>query len=350
MENLSLLHKDKDLPKNLCLKIFSIASFLLVLVVAICHYLFFDPYKLPETDIANLFKQWMIEHNKNYSNDRETYNRYVNFKYNFEHIISWNSKKINKATLEINKFADLTQEEFGQLWGGYSPKHYEHLNYVYLNDPGLPNDFDWSSNNAITPVKDQRGCAASWVFALVGSIESLGYLELDSLVSFSEQQVIDCAFPDRVKCHPGDVIEGFQYIKQNGIMTESEYPYQGAGGQCRFSKEDVEFSINNINLVPPNNMEQLKFAVGTQPVVAGIQADQFVMQFYKSGIIGTECGHQINHAVLVTGFGFHSDTLTDYWKIKNSWGRDWGLDGYALIARSSNNACGILSSASYPSL
>ena len=53
------------------------------------------------------------------------------------------------------------------------------------------------------------------------------------------------------------------------------------------------------------------------------------------------CGTDLNHAVLLVGYG------PDYWKLKNSWGSDWGEGGYFRLKRG-KNMCGIADSASYP--
>merc|ERR1712093_832361 len=81
------------------------------------------------------------------------------------------------------------------------------------------------------------------------------------------------------------------------------------------------------------------------PVSVAIEADQSSFQMYNSGVLTGSCGDQLDHGVLAVGFG----TLNgkDYWKVKNSWGASWGMDGYILLERG-NNKCGIANRPSYP--
>ena len=73
-------------------------------------------------------------------------------------------------------------------------------------------------------------------------------------------------------------------------------------------------------------------AVAQQPVSVAIEADTKIFQFYKSGVItGNECGTNLDHGVLLVGYGEENDTL--YWLVKNSWGSDWGDNGYVKILR-----------------
>ncbi|CAM9301478.1 unnamed protein product [Choristocarpus tenellus] len=65
-----------------------------------------------------------------------------------------------------------------------------------------------------------------------------------------------------------------------------------------------------------------------------------------------KCGTNLDHGVLLTGYGTSEDG-TKYWKVKNSWGADWGMHGYILLEKGvqqDGGQCGILLSPSYPIL
>ena len=96
--------------------------------------------------------------------------------------------------------------------------------------------------------------------------------------------------------------------------------------------------------VIPNNEQVLMQAVYETPVSVAIEADVRVFQFYSGGIIdSTTCGTSLDHGVVIVGYGKEEDK--DYWIVKNSWGENWGENGYVRIARSSstsdNGVCGI---------
>ena len=56
----------------------------------------------------------------------------------------------------------------------------------------------------------------------------------------------------------------------------------------------------------------------------------------------------VNHAVLAVGYGNDATSGLDYWIVKNSWGTEWGDQGFFKIERGVN-MCGIADCNSYPS-
>ena len=83
-----------------------------------------------------------------------------------------------------------------------------------------------------------------------------------------------------------------------------------------------------------------------------IAASSSVFQLYSSGILSsTSCGTGLNHGVTLVGYGTANGVA--YWIVKNSWGTNWGEQGYVRILRKTTNdagICGIQSMSSYPSI
>merc|ERR1712072_1073336 len=130
-----------------------------------------------------------------------------------------------------------------------------------------------------------------------------------------------------------------------GLCYESDYPYvSGTTG-----KPNPKCYTD----VKKNSDADLMSALVQQPVSVAIQANQPAFQFYKSGVLTGTCGTRLDHGVLAVGYGTWTDG-TDYYKVKNSWGTSWGMDGYILIQRGKDQyggQCGILMGPpSYPNL
>lgn len=302
------------------------------------------------TNMQLLFKEWMIKHNKSYSDDLEYRYRFAVFAENYANIESLN-KQGRSHTLGINKFADLTTEEFSSRFKNYNKKHVG-KNIKNIVSPDLPSEVDWSTKGAVTPVKNQGQCGSCWAFSTTGSIEGAWFIKTGNLVSLSEQQLVDCSGPEgNMGCNGGLMDQAFEYvIKNGGICSESSYPYSGAQGTCQNCT--ITAKITSYVDVTPNNTQALMTAVAQQPVSVAVEADGFDWQFYMGGVVTDSCGTNLDHGVLVVGYGTDSSSGNDYWKVKNSWGEDWGENGYILIGRGDKfNAageCGIQMVPSYP--
>jgi len=255
----------------------------------------------------------------------------------------------NGATFAVNQFAAMDQAE----WKAYLSRSSARDNRssqpvlgVHSHDGSeLADSVDWTTAGAVTAVKDQGQCGGCWSFAATGGLEGANQLATAHLVSFSEQQFLDCDSSDS-GCNGGLEYNGWNNFKNTGICTESSYPYQGRNGKCQESSCSVGLpagSIQGVTHVQSGSATALKSALQGRPVAIGIQADQYAFQFYSSGILTGTCGQNLDHSVLAVGY----DSTNNFWKVKNSWGSSWGEAGYVRLSMSGDK-CGILDDASFP--
>merc|ERR1719502_925716 len=147
----------------------------------------------------------------------------------------------------------------------------------------------------------------------------------------------------------------FTYYKTAAVCTEESYPYtQHDGTSCKASSCTVaipEGGVTGFKDVSKDSQNSLMEAISMGPVSIAIEADKGAFQFYKSGVLTSTCGTQLDHGVLAVGYG--SLNGKDYWKVKNSWGASWGQEGYILLERGNSpdgaaGECGLMQQPSFP--
>jgi cathepsin S len=206
---------------------------------------------------------------------------------------------------------------------------------------------DWRTKNAVNLVIDQSKCGAGWAFASIGALEAFSSILRSYLPKFSEQQLVDCSGSyGNQGCKGGSLLRALKYTSENGVILDSNYKYTGSEDTCKYDIDKV--NGKNRGLSTANGDSVLKEAVDKTPVAVSIAADQDVFRFYVSGILDSaNCGVLPNHAGLAVGYGFINDL--GYWIVKNSWGENWGEQGYLRIARASGaGICGINTDNVYP--
>lgn len=334
-------------------------AFIFILLFLVNFYLSSSD-TLIDDSYDTLWKAYQVKYEKRYLPQEESVRRFV-----------WeqNAKKIAKHNLEadlglksyklaLNKFSDKTKKELDDIRKCFNSNDLHKIttkdklfNSKRL-DSTLPKHVDWRKKGFVTEVKDQGDCGSCWAFSSTGALEGQVKAKYGHLVSLSEQNLIDCSKKQgNDGCDGGYMESAFQYVIDNhGIDTEEAYRYTGLDGHCKFKRSGVGANCTHYYKIKRGSELDLQSAVANiGPISVAIYVtDNFF--HYKSGIFNdTLCWPFIlDHAVLVVGYG--SQNGTDYWIVKNSWGTDWGMDGYILMSRNAKNQCGIASDAVYPSV
>ena len=141
----------------------------------------------------------------------------------------------------------------------------------------------------------------------------------------------------------------FDYARDYGMEPASDYGYTAKDGTCHYDSSKVVCKPTGRVNVPPNSVKQLKQAIATGPVSVAIEADTTLFQFYAGGVINSVgCGINVDHGVLAVGYGLDNNKR-EYYIVKNSWGTQWGMNGYVNIAAVDGaGICGIQSEPVYP--
>jgi len=297
------------------------------------------------------FAAFVQKYSKKYSEDAFFF-RYTTFKENVDKIHRHNAGN-SSYTMKMNKFGDMPFHEFHTTHTGYNriersfarsrnaPKSFA--------DAAPPASVDWRTKNAVTPIKDQQQCGSCWAFSATGALEGAWAVAKGQLNSLSEQQLVDCSQAyGNMGCSGGLMDYAFEYVIANGgITSEAKYPYTAMDGTCKSPLPASVTTISSYTDVAGNNDAALQAAVAIGPVSVAIEADQESFQFYSSGIFSDPtCGTQLDHGVLVVGYGTQGSK--NYWIVKNSWGQDWGNQGYILMIRKKGaGECGINMEPSY---
>ncbi|KAM0933925.1 putative actinidain [Dioscorea sansibarensis] len=306
-----------------------------------------------EDEIKLLYEGWLVKHHKNYNDLFEMEKRYNIFKDNLKYIDEHNAGN-HSSTLKLNVFADLTNDEYRNTYLGFQPFTGENMGskesnrYLFNGDETLPDSIDWRDLGAVVDVKNQLECSSCWAFSSIAAIEGLNQIVTGNLISLSEQELVDCA---RKSCEPWRMDRAFEFIINNGgIDTEEDYSYRGHYARCNRNKlRRRVVSIDGYENVRSNSEDSLKKAVAHQPISVAIDASSQDFTHYGSGIYKGSCGISLNHGVTLVGYG--TENGDDYWLIKNSWGENWGENGYGKLQRNSGTnegKCGITMMASYP--
>jgi len=215
-----------------------------------------------------------------------------------------------------------------------------------------PISFDWRNyggHTYIGPIRDQGDCNSCYAFAGVacaeGAYNKAAGLTDANCVQFSEQFIMWCLASKAEYsgsfggCNGGKVANMyFTAMVNEGICPRNKFDPEYSTSQPSYCTQwnDANYKFASWQRVECNNIDAIKDAIMNHGIV---QAFMFVgpsIQYWggDDGIYSdnsNSCtGARVNHAVAIVGWG-HDAAKGDYWIVRNSWGSDWGENGYMRI-------------------
>ncbi len=261
----------------------------------------------------------------------------------------------------ITFISQLTFEEKKSLFGGQVPELYGLEFYkggIFVVPNGLEtnvkknskltmpttqyvNEWDWRNRhgkNWMTSIKNQGGCGSCGAFSALGALEAYINLYYNQNLDYdlSEEELISCI--SSFDCQTQGMTQGtaLTYVQNNGIVTESCFPY------VAYEKDCNQKCQNPSEVIYVNGYETINYSAGENyikskllhaPLPFGIYSwiHALVLVGYKTIQEGDVI--QIGtHTAITINANDHNDLIgKTAWLLKNSWGTNWGNQGYAYV-------------------
>jgi len=305
--------------------------------------------KLAEMQSLKSFHTFMNTHNKVYTDRKEYKKRYGIFRENMKKVQFLQETEQGTGVYGANSLADVSEEEFKQHYLGLNTLKDDpdvHWPAAEIPDVEVPKEVDWRAKGAVTPVKNQGQCGSCWAFSVTGNVEGQYAIHTGSLVSLSEQELVDCDGRD-AGCNGGLPENAYKTLLEiGGLESEEDYGYDGEDEKCKFNRTRVVARVSGGVEISTNETKMAQWLTKNGPISVGLNAN--AMQFYMGGVSHPWkflCSPEgIDHGVLIVGLGTHDYPLfhrkMPFWTIKNSWGPGWGEQGYYRLYRG-DGTCGI---------
>jgi C1A family cysteine protease len=303
-----------------------------------------------EVELYQMFQQWFQEQGKVYDTVDEMSLRFANFKETVKRINvnnAYSDLRGSGAKFGLNKFSDMSPDEFAEkvLMTPFTPvsAEYKQKNML-LPRVASPDTFDWRSKGAVTAVKDQGQCGSCWAFSVTENIESVWILAKglnnETLPPLAPQQIVDCDTSD-LGCSGGNPPTAYDYVQSaGGLDDEKDYPYTAQDGTCAFKSSAVVAKITGYKYATDGDEGTMKDNLASWAPLS-ICVDARYWQDYTSGIMTEwQCDWIVQLDHCVQAVGYDTTASTPFWIVRNSWGTDWGEDGYIRL-QYGTNTCGL---------
>lgn len=309
-------------------------------------------------DVNTQWHEYKQKYHKHYSTEEEEATRIKIFQERLELIESHNQLyREGKKSYEmsVNKYSDLSVDEFIDQVKSRRVAHSSRNNREFsrgrtlskINNRESMNDEDDQEpesydlrqvlGDSMPSPRDQGSCGSCWAISAVVATEIVTVLKLNQSIRYSVQEVTDCAYKvdsESIGCRGGFPESAIDFIIQYGLDSDEDYPTLGFDHPCRM-RHPRDTIVKSYEYLSSNEDELLSAVRTSGPLITEIYASGDAMLSYKSGIIDdTSCSNEIDHVALIVGYD------NDSWILQNSWGTDWGEDGYFRVKRGSHT-CGV---------
>lgn len=341
----------------------------------------------PIASAMDPFARFMKDFGKVYATEEEKAIRRAIFDANVQMVNQHNLDSTRGHFLELNEWADRRIPEELPLGLAKKPHDFPSTLMLQSKQPSavdqfyqkwldstvpvseLPAEVDWRAHTpkVTTEVKNQGMCGSCWAFAATTVLESHIALQTDKLMTLSPQELVSCV-TNPLHCGGTGGCSGatyelaFEHVMEHGIVLDSEFPYKSyAGKGIKCSLENATTSADTTALLrgspvtehefidgavatiqgyinlPQNNYTALMNAVATLGPV-GVTAAASRWALYGGGVFdlkdhNSSAATDMNHAVVLEGYGIDQETQEPYWLVRNSWGPSWGENGYIRLKR-----------------
>eukprot|EP01028_Stygiella_incarcerata_P002654 TRINITY_DN14_c0_g1_i2.p2 TRINITY_DN14_c0_g1~~TRINITY_DN14_c0_g1_i2.p2 ORF type:complete len:422 (-),score=59.80 TRINITY_DN14_c0_g1_i2:150-1415(-) len=218
---------------------------------------------------------------------------------------------------------------------------------VVLHAEAIPDSFDARKQwpNCIHPIRDQAQCGSCWAFGATEALSDRFCVASSGAtnVVLSPQYLVSCDSTD-YGCEGGYLNNAWDFMQNSGVCDETCWPYASGTGSvpaCRTTCTDGSamklYKCSDVK--HPADVASMQTEIMTNgPVEVAFEVYQDFMS-YSGGVYQHVSGSFLGgHAIKALGWGVENGKA--YWLCANSWGTSWGLDGFFMILRGSDE-CGI---------
>ncbi|XP_072899465.1 dipeptidyl peptidase 1 [Hemitrygon akajei] len=213
----------------------------------------------------------------------------------------------------------------------------------------LPESWDWrdvDGVNYVTPVRNQGTCGSCYSFSSMGMLEARIRILTNNTQTpiLSTQQIISCSNYSQGCAGGFPYLIAGKYAQDFGLVEEDCFPYIGRDSPCTMKRSCYHYYTSQYYYVGGfygacNEAVMKLELVKNGPVSVAFEVHIDFLHYHggiyhHSGLYDPFNPFELtNHAVLLVGYGTDSQTKENYWIVKNSWGANWGEDGYFRILR-----------------